>query len=61
MTGFPLAQIADVLPFSCVLLEPCCILPQVMLYLGYLSEPGAPCLLCHRVKMVDAAGTFSKF
>ena len=42
MTGFPLAQIADVLPFPCVLLEPCCVLPHAMLYLGCLSEPGVP-------------------
>ena len=36
MAGLPLAQIADVLPSSWVLLEPWCVLPQAMLCLGCL-------------------------
>ena len=53
MTGFPLAQIADMLPSSFVPLEPCSVLPQEMLYLGCQGEPGILRLLCYGAKMVS--------
>ena len=40
MTGFPLAQMTDMLPSSFVLLEPYSVLPQAMLYLGCQGGPG---------------------
>ena len=43
MTGFPLAQITDMLPSSFVPLEPFSVLPQAMLYLGC---QGQSCVLC---------------
>ena len=52
VTGFPLAQITDMLPSSFVPLEPCSVLPQEMLYLGCQCEPGILRLLCYEVKMV---------
>ena len=45
MTGFPLAQITDVLPYPLVPLEPWCALLQAMLYLG-LSLYTWSCLSC---------------
>ena len=39
-TGFPLAQITDMLPSSFVPLEPFSVLPQAMLYLGCQGQPG---------------------
>ena len=45
MTGFPLAQITDMLPSPFVPLEPCSVLPQAMLYLGFQGQPGVLCLL----------------
>ena len=53
MTGFPLAQITDMLPTSFVPLEPCSVLPQEMLYLGCQCEPGVLRLLCYGAKMVS--------
>ena len=52
MTGFPLAQITDMLPSSFVPLEPFLVLPQAMLYLHCQGQPGVLCLLYYGVKMV---------
>ena len=56
MTGFPLAQIADMLPSSFVPLESCSVLPKAMLYLVSHCETGVPGLLYHGVKMVARGG-----
>ena len=52
ITGFPLAQITDMLPSSFVPLESFSVLPQAMLYLGCQGQPGVLCLLYYGVKMV---------
>ena len=60
MTGFPLAQITDGLPYSWVPLQPWYALPQAMLHLGCHCLPGVACLVHPGAKMADDVGNIAK-
>ena len=51
MTGSPLVQIDDGIPYSWVLLEPWCALPQGMVFSGCFCAPGIACLALPGAKM----------